>query len=203
MLNLERRLRLKISGICGILAPIVAFGCILLSITFARDFSWTDNALSDLGVMPNPTAIMFNSGLIISGILAIVFESGLFSIFKEKLTGRAGTLLFLLDCLALTAIGVFPENTGSMHFYASVVFFALFPFSMFLITAYFVLTSRNRMAVFTFFVSVFAATVWIVEFWVRYVRGVAIPETLSAAAASFWAIVTSSVMLRTEPRSDS
>jgi hypothetical membrane protein len=187
---------LKISGICGILAPTVAFGCILLSITFAPNFSWTDSALSDLGVMPNPTAILFNSGLIISGILAMVFASGLFLVLKGKSTGRAGTLLFLLDCLALTAIGVFPENTGSMHFYASVAFFALFPLSMFLMTAYFVLTSKNRMAVFTFLVSVFAAAVWIVEFWVRYVPGVAIPETLSAIAASFWGVVTSFIILR-------
>ena len=140
----------------------MAFGCILLSITFAPNFSWTDSALSDLGVMPNPTAILFNSGLIISGILAMVFASGLFSILKGKSTGRAGTLLFLLDCLALTAIGVFPENTRPMHFYASVAFFALFPLSMLLITAYFVLASRNRMAVFTFLVSVFAAAVWII-----------------------------------------
>ena len=202
MLNSKRQRGLKISGICGILSPTVAFGCILLSITFAPDFSWTDNALSDLGVMPNPTAILFNSGLIISGILAMVFASGLFSVLKGKSTGRAGTILFLLDCLALTAIGVFPENTRPMHFYASVAFFALFPLSMFLITAYFVLTSRNRMAVFTFLVSVFAAAVWIVEFWVRYVPGVAIPETLSAIAASFWAVVTSFIMLKATSRSD-
>jgi hypothetical membrane protein len=201
MLNSKRQRGLKISGICGILSPTVAFGCILLSITFAPDFSWTDNALSDLGVMPNPTAILFNSGLIISGILAMVFASGLFSVLKGKSTGRAGTILFLLDCLALTAIGVFPENTRPMHFYASVAFFALFPLSMLLITAYFVLASRNRMAVFTFLVSVFAAAVWIVEFWVRYVPGVAIPETLSAIAASFWAVVTSFIMLRAASRS--
>ena len=201
-MNLEKQHRLKISEICGILAPLVAFGSILLAITFAPDFSWTDNALSDLGVMPNPTAILFNSGLIISGLLAIVFASGLFTALKGKSTGRAGTILFLLDCLALTAIGVFPENTGPMHLYASVAFFALFPLSMFLITAHFVLTSKNRMAAFTFLVSVFAAAVWIAEFWVRYVPGVAIPETLSAIAASFWAVVTSFIMLRATSRSN-
>lgn len=180
----------------------MAFSCILLSITFAPDFSWTDNALSDLGVMPNPTAILFNSGLIISGILGIAFALGLFSVLKGKSVGRAGTLLFLIDCLALAAIGAFSENTGHMHFYVSVAFFALFPFSMFLMTAHFVLTSRNRMAVFTFLVSVFAAAVWIVEFWVRYVPGVAIPETLSGIAASFWVIVASFIMLRATSRSD-
>jgi hypothetical protein len=58
------------------------------------------------------------------------------------------------------------------------------------------------MAVFTFLVSVFAATVWIVEIWVRYVPDVATPETLSAIAASFWAVVTSFIMLKAASRSD-
>lgn len=201
-MNLDRQRGLKISAICGILTPILAFSCILLSITFAPDFSWTDNALSDLGVMPNPTAILFNSGLIISGILGTVFALGLFSVLKGKSTGRAGTLLFLLDCLALAAIGAFSENTGRMHFYVSIAFFVLFPFSMLLMTAHFVLKSRNRMAVFTFLVSVFAAAVWVVELWVRYVPGVAIPETLSGIAASLWVIVTSFIILRATSRSD-
>ena len=126
MLNLERNSLLKISGICGILTPLVAFGCILLSIAYAPSFSWTDNALSDLGVMPNPTAILFNVGLITGGILAIAFAVGLFSFFKGTSAGRAGALLFLIDCLALTAIGVFSENSKPMHLYASVAFFGLF-----------------------------------------------------------------------------
>ena len=199
MSNLERQLR-KVSGICGILAPIVAFACILLSILFASSFSWTDNALSDLGIMPDPTAILFNSGLIVGGLLAIVFAVGLFFFIKDKSVGRVGALLFIIDCLALTGIGVFPENTGSMHLYVSVAFFALFPFSMFLITTYFVLASRNKMAIFTFLVSVFAASVWIAEFWIKYVPGVAIPETLSGVATSLWAVFTSITMLKTEPR---
>ena len=201
ILNLEIHSRLKISGICGILTPIVAFSCILSSIAYAPDFSWADNALSDLGVMPNPTAILFNLGLVISGILAIAFAVGFFSLFKGKSVGRAGALLFLMDCLALTAIGVFPETSKPMHLYASVAFFALFPLSMFFITTSFILASKSKMAAFTFSVSVFAAAVWVAEFWVQYVPGVAIPETLSAIAASVWAVANGFIMLRTRSQS--
>jgi hypothetical membrane protein len=193
----EENLRLMISGSCGILAPIVAFGCIFFSIEYATNFSWTNNALSDLGVMAYPTSTLFNLGLIVSGILAIIFASGLFILFSGRLAGRVGTMLFLLDTLALTAIGIFPESSRPMHLYASVVFFALFPFAMFFMTAAFVLESRNGMAWFTFLVSVFSAVVWISEFWVHYAPGVAIPETLSAITASVWAIVVSSRMLNT------
>lgn len=191
----EEKLRLEISGVCGMFAPIVAFGCILLSIEYAPNFNWTDNALSDLGVMANPTSTLFNLGLIVSGILAIVFASGLFIFFRGRLAGRVGALLFLLDTLALTAIGIFPESSAPMHLYASVVFFALFPLAMLFMTAALVLASKNGMALFTFLVSVFSAVVWVSEFWVRYVPGVAIPETLSALAASLWAIVVGSRML--------
>ncbi len=200
-MNPERQFGWKISGICGILSPVVAFSCILLSIAYAPDFSWMNSALSDLGIMPNPAAILFNLGLVIGGILAIVFASRLFSFFKRKATGQVGIFLFLLDCLALIAIGIFPENVKPMHIYASVAFFMLFPLSMFLLTAYFLLASRGRMAAFTFLVSVFAAATWIVEFWVRYAPGVAIPETLSAIAASVWVVVNSCLMLRVRHRS--
>jgi hypothetical membrane protein len=59
---------------------------------------------------------------------------------------------------------------------------------MFFITASFILASKNRAALFTFSMAVFAAVVWVAEFLVHYVPGVAIPETLSAIAASLWTV---------------
>jgi len=41
---------LKISGVSGIVTPIVAFTFISLAIVYSPQFSWTENALSDLGV---------------------------------------------------------------------------------------------------------------------------------------------------------
>jgi hypothetical membrane protein len=187
---------LKISGTCGIITPSVAFSCILLAIAYAPHFSWTDNALSDLGVMPNPTSVLFNLGLIVSGILAIVFAFGLLIFFNETVSGRIGGIMFVLDCLALICIGIFPESAKPMHLYASVAFFAIFPLAMFLMTASFVLSSKHRMAVFTFSIAVFAAVVWAAEFLMHYVPGVAIPETLSALAACLWVAVLSFNMLR-------
>ena len=187
---------LKISGTCGIITPSVAFSCILLAIAYAPHFSWTDNALSDLGVMPNPTSVLFNLGLIVSGILAIVFAFGLLIFFNKTVSGRIGAIMFVLDCLALICIGIFPESAKPMHLYASVAFFAIFPLAMFLMTASFVLSSKHRMAVFTFAIAVFAAVVWAAEFLVHYVPGVAIPETLSALAACLWVAVLSFNMLR-------
>jgi len=187
----------KISGVCGIITPLVAFGCILLAILYAPNFSWTDNALSDLGVMQSPTSVLFNFGLVSGGILGMVFASGLPTFFKRKFIGEVGTILFVLDFLALTAIGVFPENTRPIHLFVSVSFFMLFPLAMVPIGASFILTSKKRMALLTFSIAIFAAAVWIAEFWLRCVPGVAIPETLSAAAGSVLTVVLGFNMVKT------
>ncbi len=49
----------KIGASSGIVTPIVAFVCILTSITSYPAFSWTNNALSDLGVVPGITSFPF------------------------------------------------------------------------------------------------------------------------------------------------
>lgn len=189
---------LKISGISGMIAPLIAFTLILLAIACSPNFSWTENALSDLGVQEGITAVLFNIGLIITGIIAILFATGLFKFLQENLLGRIGAFVFGLDALALTAIGVFPENVKPMHFYASVTFFTLFSISMFFIGAAFLLMSRMKLGFFTFIVAIVAAIVWAVPFG----KGVAIPETLSTLSASTWSIALGFKILKEETHSN-
>jgi hypothetical membrane protein len=195
-MNQRNAVWLKISGICGILTPIVACAFILPAIVLYPQFSWTANALSDLGVVSGATAILFNSGLVISGVLALLFASGLFIVFRENMLGRIGASIFLLGALALIAIGIFPENVKPMHYYVSVTFFVLLPISMFMIGAAFLSMARLKTGVFTFLLAMFAVIVWVVQFSARFVSGVAIPETLSALSASTWSVVLGFKMLQ-------
>ena len=93
----ENAIWLKISGICGIITPLIAYTFILLAINYYPPFSWTDNALSDLGVVKGITSVLFNSGLIIAGILTLVFATGLFRFLNERATGKIGGLLFVVN----------------------------------------------------------------------------------------------------------
>jgi hypothetical membrane protein len=186
----------KVSGFSGILAPIIAFAFILSAIAFYSQFSWTDNALSDLGVVSGATAVFFNSGLVISGVLIVLFGLKLPIMFDNRLLGKISAFVFIIDALALIAIGVFPESARPMHYYASVAFFVLLPISMLLITAAFLVVARRRMALFTLLVAVVAVAVWVVQFSVRFVPGVAIPETISALSGSVWSIVLGFKMLK-------
>ncbi len=128
---------LRISGACGILAPIVALSLITLAILYSPGpFSLTQNWISDLTGMgyesflnvsrplvSSPTTeILSRSGLIIGGILAIVFSIGLFN-DGDVPSYRLGAVFGVLGSVALSASGIFPEPMGIIH--GAVTFVAL------------------------------------------------------------------------------
>ena len=200
MLKAKNVMWLRISGTCGIITPVLAFIFVSLAIASYPEFSWVDNALSDLGVVPGVTALLFNFGLIVSGIFSFIFATGMFVFLGESMVGRAGAVIFVLATVALTAIGVFPENVRPVHYLVSVAFFALLPISMLVIAGASWFLGQVRMAVFTLLVAVAAAAPWVLYFSVRYVSGVAVPEAVSALAGAVWAIVLGFKMLRAASR---
>jgi len=182
---------LKVSGLCGIISPVIVLALISLAISYSPWFSWTENALSDLGVQ-GTAAVLFNSSLIIGGTLTIIFATGLRKILVNSTLGSVGTLLLILDAIFLTTIGIFPETAGVIHLYVSVTFFALLPISLLLIGASVIQKPSERsFGAFTILVGVFAAIVW------AFPReGAAIPELLAALAASTWSMVSGIKILK-------
>jgi len=201
MTKLDDALWLKIAGICGFLTPIIAFALIFSAIASYPEFSWTDNALSDLGIVEGNTAVLFNSGLLAGGVLCITFATGLLVYLKKHVAGKIGASIFILASIALFAIGVYPENISPTHYIVSVMFFTLLPISMLIITGAFWLMHKARMAAFTLLVAVAAATPWVLYFATNYAPNVAVPEAVSAFAGAVWAAVLSGKMLRKASRS--
>jgi hypothetical membrane protein len=140
--------------------------------------------------------VLFNSGLLISGALCVVFATGLFVFLKERVIGKIGAVVFLLGSLALFAIGVFPENVRPTHYIVSVMFFMLLPIAMLIIAGAFWLIHKVRMAAFTLLVAVAAATPWVLYFTIPYAPNVAVPEAVSAFAGAVWAVTLSGKMLK-------
>jgi len=187
---------LKISGASGILAPMVGFTCIFLAMAFYPQYSWTENSLSDLGGRGGVSAVLFNSGLILTGILAFVFALGLFIFLSEDALGRISAFILALATLALIAIGIFPQHVRPIHYYASVAFFVFLPLSMFFIGAAFLRTTRMKLGLSTFLTAIVVAVVWMIQFSRPFGSDVAIPETISALLASMWSIVLGFKMLK-------
>ena len=187
----------RIGAIAGIAAPVVGFTCILAAIASYPAFSWTNNALSDLGVVSGITALTFNFGLFFSGLLSFIFAvCGLWSFLSVSRVGKSGAAIFAAAAIALVCIGIFNEHFSPTHYLVSVAFFVLAPISMFVLTFAFWLKRQRGLAVFTVLVAVAAALVWVLELTFRYVSGVAVPEALSGVAISIWTIVLAKKMWR-------
>ncbi len=204
---------LKISGVCGILAPIVGFTAVWLSMFFAQEFNLANNALSNLGTLPNPAvSVLFRLGAIISGVLGLLFSVSLYWAlhFYEILssTGRppvllvyralGGVLFFPVAYLALITLGVFPA--GGVHRVALVTFFVV----MLLALGDFVLgfwqVKQKGLAWFSFGLAVLYVVPWLLLLLVPYVGGIAVPELASAAAVGLWMAVFGYLMLKMSSR---
>lgn len=193
---------LGIGAISGIAAPVLAFTCILLAVYSYPPFSWTNNALSDLGIVPGITGPLFNFGLYGSGLFVFSFAVlGLFAYFRSSWVGKIGSAALAAVGLALMGIGFFPENMVPFHYLFSVAFFLLLPISLFVITGAFAFKRQTKMALFTLLIAVAAALPWILYFYIHYVAGVAIPEFASALAGSVWTVLLGCKMLRAASRS--
>ena len=178
----------RIGAVAGVIAPFLAFMSIFLAILKYNQFSWANNALSDLGVIQGITQVIFNFGLIFSGLLAFSFAIfGLYNYLAESLIGKIG---------ALVAIGVFTENYSPTHYFVSVAFFSFAPLSLLVISSAFWLTNKHRKSEITIVVGVLATLPWIFYFVFNYVPNVAIPEAVSGLIISIWVIGIAREMLR-------
>ena len=177
----------RIGAANGVVAPFFALICIIIAIATHSQFSWVNNALSDLGVVSGATGIIFNFGLFACGLLALNFAIfGMYSYFKENLLGKAGTVVFAGATIALICIGLFNENFSPTHYLVSVAFFVFLPVSLLIITGAFAVKHQTKMVIFTVLVAIVAAAPWVLYFTIHYAPAVAIPEIISGLAGATW-----------------
>jgi hypothetical membrane protein len=179
----------RVAGVCGIFLPVVIFTSLGLSIASSPWFTWTQHALSDLGIQEN-TALFFNYGMIIGGILALIFSFGLMKLLSNKL----GAYLLALSSLALIGIGVFPETIFALHFLTSASFFVLLAIALLIIGLTSTQNSFERtlglLALLLVLIAI-CSTVFLFHF-----NGIAITEALSCFPAFIWCSVVGIKMTR-------
>lgn len=93
---------------CGLLAPVVGLGAIVLATLVAppETFTWRGRALSDLGRLGSTTFWLFNGGLITGGVLGIPFVWHLWE-GSETRVERLGVALLAVAILGFAGVGVF------------------------------------------------------------------------------------------------
>lgn len=178
----------------GFFGPLIAIACIIIAIILSPGFDWFLNALSDLGHYTRTDlgpykligAIVFNSGLVISGLLMLYYANWFIRRTADIVT-KVGIIPLIISVLFLISIGIFSENFGELHYWVSVGFFFTFPFSMWLIGIGWLRFPSLRwfciVSLLVPFISVFM--------WVDYLNGTsiwqqAIPEIVTAFSAIIW-----------------
>jgi hypothetical membrane protein len=187
----------RIGVIAGFAAPFFAFAFISAAIASYSSFSWTDNALSDLGVVPGVTSALFTVGLCGGGLLTLVFAAlGLYNYAGDKTAGKVGAAFFAAAAVSLILIGVFNEHFRPTHYIVSVAFFFAAPLAFFILTAAFYHKHQKKLAAFTIATGLVAAVPWILQLTIPYVPDVAVPETISGLTVALWVIALSKLMLK-------
>jgi hypothetical membrane protein len=172
-------------GVFGLVAPCLGLSMVLFATTQAPWFSWQENALSDLGV--GETALVFNAGLILAGILALPMAVSLWSTVFRDPVGRFGAGMLAFACVSLILIGVFSEDAGRIHYWVSVAFFTSLPLAM-LVFGISMLLNRSGADPIHLLLTVILAVIAAVA-WAMPHDGVAIPEIISSTAGSLWFVV--------------
>jgi hypothetical membrane protein len=176
---------IKVAGLCGILLPIVFFVSLAISMLLSPWFTWTNNALSDLG-LAGASALFFNQGVLIAGILFFVFSLGLI----KKSSNKRGAYFLTLSALGFIGVGLFPETMFTTHFIMAALFFISLVLSLFYIGRI-GLTKANdrferRMSILAllFAITAVCSTAFLIP-----LKGVAIPEAFAFFPAFAWCMI--------------
>lgn len=109
---------------CGPVSILVSAAGILTATLIAPSFSWTGNALSDLGAAGASTALLFNGTLILTGVLGLPFAFRAYRGLRNRIR-RIGVVLFGASMVTLALVGVF-ALPSPYHGPVAVSFFLLF-----------------------------------------------------------------------------
>lgn len=113
---------IRLATLTGAIGPIIALILLVTDVVISTWFSWFRNALSDLGV--HQYGYLFNSALIIEGVLNIIFIYVLHRYFNLK---SYISVILLIAGISLAMVGIFNEHFGIIHLVFALIYFILFP----------------------------------------------------------------------------
>lgn len=116
---------------------MISFITIAASIAILPGFSWSDNPLSDLGSwfrtdlgeLQIVSAILFNGGLIITGLMVLYFTIWLIKQIGDTPT-KVALSIFACSAILLAGIGIFSEDYHLGHILTAVPFFLTIPIAL-------------------------------------------------------------------------
>ena len=188
--SIQNKYFIKILGISGIIIPIIFLAVLYISIQNAPWFSWSENAISDLGRFEYGL-ISFNYTLIAIGILLLFFSFSLVFSLKGE---RAGPTVLALSSIYFIGVGIYPLPHPN-HVDISGLFFIAFPIG-FLILG---LRLYKINIAFIRNMGSFALIIVIISgfspLFLIFNNGIAIPELVILLPGFFWCMIYSIKLL--------
>lgn len=185
----------EVGGWAGVASVTLTTLATLGATVVSPSFSWTTNALSDLGQPGTPaatplTTLLFDGGLVLGGLLGFGFAYALW-VGGRHLIERAAVVPLCLALAGLMGVGVFPLSKP-LHTPAAIGFYL---FSMVTMAVYGlgnVVAGTVRRGVATVaLVAVHVAVWW---WWIAAgsatIPGLAVPEFAGALLFDAWVLAT-------------
>jgi hypothetical membrane protein len=180
---------MKLQSIIGILGAIIAYPFMAASVILSPWFDLSNNALSDLGnaALHSSTAWVFNYGLVLAGGLTACFAI-LVSVRHHSLDHLSWSVPGAAAGIDLALVGLFSEDTGSIHFVVSVILFSLMAVTMLIYSYWSRPLGTPKIGAISLAFGIAIPVIWFVGWpW----HGVAIQELLSSFMTSAWLLMVS------------
>lgn len=170
----------RLMGKFGLFAPIVGLIMILLSLNSTSNWSITSDTLSDLG-RSGFGSVLFNSGLLMSGAVMMLFSTGLYEFTKGNIKGQIGSILYIASSVTVCALGVATINVQPIHNYLSWSLFILVPLSTAAFSIYFYEKNMKIYAILAAVGFIISSGIWLTEGEVN-----AIKEVIAFGTLALW-----------------
>jgi len=180
----------------GVIAPSLFLALYSVAMASDPDYTFGKNYLSDLGVGPGAWA--FNSALVITGFLLVLFSfMGVRPLLDGLSISKLAIAFLAIDGMLLACIGIFTEDFDPEHYIFSVAFFLTFLLTLVLMTM--ALWKTKALGTFGY---AFSAVIVVFGFILLPMGGDPFSETAAVFSIIVWGVgISAAALLKESGRS--
>ena len=183
----------KVMARFGTFSSILGAFMIGVTISITENWSFSQNTLGELGVMGAGASILYNSGLLMAGALAMILAAAFFEFTKGDLIGQAGSAVFLGYSLSVCLLGVSILDLGDWVQYVSPAIYVMIPVSAALLGYSLYKNGLKIQAGLGFIAAVIGVAIWVIGGPVN-----AFNQIIALAPFSVWQILVGLHMYKLE-----
>ena len=183
----------KVMAKFGTPSSILGAFMIGITITMTENWSFTQNTFGELGVMGAGAAILYTSGLLMAGALAMLLAAAFFEYTSGDIVGQAGSAVFLAFSLSVCLLGISILDLGDWMNYVSPAIYVMIPLSAALLGYSLYKKGLKLHAGVSLAAAAIGAAIWVMGGPVN-----ALNQTIALAPFSLWQILVGLHMYRLE-----